>query len=61
MSFTPVALVPPDVVTTMSTVPVPAGAVAVMLVSLFTVNVAAVPPNVTAEAPVKLVPAIAIE
>ena len=32
-----------------------------MLVSLFTVKVAAAPPKLTAEAPVKLVPAMTIE
>ncbi len=54
------ALVPPGVVTVTSTVPaVPAGAVAVMLVALLTVKlVAAVEPNLTAVAPVKLVPVI---
>ena len=53
-------LVPPVVVTVTSTVPaVPAGAVAVMLVALLTVNaVAAVPPKLTALAPVRLVPVI---
>ena len=41
----------------MSTVPVPAGEVAVMVVSVSTVKpVAAVPPKVTAVAPVKSVP-----
>ena len=52
------ALVPPvGVVTVTSTVPVPAGAFAVILVALFTVNVvAAVAPNFTALAPVKFVP-----
>ena len=55
-----VALVPPDVVAVTSTVPaVPAGAVAVMLVPLLTVNaVAAVPPKLTALAPWRLVPVI---
>ncbi len=42
--------------TVTSTVPVPAGDVAVIDVALFTVNVAAVAPNFTAVAPVKLVP-----
>ena len=50
-------LVPPTVVTLTSTVPVPAGDVAVILVALFTVNeIAAVAPNFTALAPVKFVP-----
>ena len=54
------ALVPPGVVTVTSTVPaVPAGAVAVILVALLTVTFAAlVGPNLTAAAPVKLVPVI---
>ena len=57
-----VALVPPGVVTVTSTVPVPAGAVALMLVALLTVKLeAAVVPNFTALAPVKLVPVIATE
>ena len=52
-----VALVPPTVVTRTSTVPVPAGAVAVIEVALFTVNeVADVAPKVTAVAPVRPVP-----
>ena len=51
--------VPPVVVTLMSTVPVPGGDVAVIWVAELTVNpVAAVAPNVTAVAPVKLVPVI---
>jgi hypothetical protein len=55
-----VTLVPPAVVTVRSTVPaVPAGAVAVIWVALFTVKVVAlVPPNWTAVAPVKFVPVI---
>ena len=54
-----VALVPPTVITLMSTVPVPAGAVAVIEVALFTVKpVAAAPPNVTAVALEKPVPEI---
>ena len=45
-----------------STVPVPAGAVALMLVALLTVKLeAAVVPNFTALAPVKPVPVIATE
>ncbi|BBH18908.1 hypothetical protein Back11_02530 [Paenibacillus baekrokdamisoli] len=52
-----VADVPPVVVTLTSTVPVPAGAVAVICVAEFTVKpVAAVAPNVTAVAPVRFVP-----
>ena len=48
---------PPTVITRTSTVPVPFGDVAVIWVALFTVNpVAAVAPNTTAVAPVKLVP-----
>ena len=54
----PVALVPPAVVTVMSTVPAAwAGVVAVMDVALLTVKlVAAVPPKLTAVAPVNPVP-----
>ena len=52
-----VALVPPGVVTVTSTVPVPAGAVAVMPVALLTVKLAAAEaPKLTALAPVKPVP-----
>lgn len=52
-----VALVPPAVVTRISTVPVPAGAVAVIEVALFTVKLlAAVAPKVTAVVPNKPVP-----
>ena len=51
------ALVPPTVVIRTSTVPVPAGAVAVICVALLTVKpVAAVPPKVTAVVPVKFEP-----
>ena len=54
-----VADVPPAVVTVISTVPVPAGEVAVMEVAELTVKPAAfVAPNFTAVAPVKLVPVI---
>ena len=55
-----VALVPPGVVTVTSTVPAkPAMAVAVTLVALLTLKlVALVDPNLTAVAPVKLVPVI---
>ena len=53
LSASLIALVPPAVVTVMSTVPaVPAGAVAVIDVALFTVKVVAlVAPNFTAVAP----------
>jgi len=52
-----VAEVPPAVVTVTSTVPVPAGEVAVIDVALLTtIPVAALAPNVTAEAPVSPVP-----
>jgi hypothetical protein len=53
-----VALVPPEVVTVMSTGPAePAGAVAVMELALLIVNdVAVAAPNLTAVAPVKFVP-----
>jgi hypothetical protein len=55
-----VADVPPGVVTVISTVPVPAGLVAVIEVALFTVyEAAAVLPNFTPLAPVKPVPMIA--
>ncbi len=51
--------IPAGVVTVTSTVPVPAGLSAVIEVSLTTVTfVAAVVPNSTAVAPVKLVPVI---
>jgi hypothetical protein len=55
-----VALVPPTVVTVISTVPAPpAGAVAEIWVALLTVNdVAAFEPNMTAVALVKLFPLI---
>ena len=57
------ALVPPLGVTTlMSTVPLPAGDTAVMLVAEFTVKlVAAVLPKLTAVVPVKLAPVMATE
>ena len=52
-----VALVPPEVTTVTSGVPVPAGTVAVIDVSLLTVKVAAgLDPKFTALAPVKPVP-----
>src|SRR5258708_34269911 len=51
------ALVPPAVVTVTSTVPTPAGEVAVIWVALLTVkDPAALLPNLTAAAPEKLVP-----
>lgn len=52
--------VPPEVVTATATAPAErAGAVAVIWVELFTVKLeAAVPPNVTAVAPVKSMPVI---
>ena len=54
-----VAEVPPAVVTLMSTVPVPAGDVAVIDVAELNVKpAAAVAPNVTFVTPVKLVPVI---
>ena len=54
-----VAEVPPTVVTLTSSVPVPAGEVAVIDVAELTVKpVAAVAPNVTADAPVNPVPVI---
>jgi hypothetical protein len=53
-----VGLVPPGVVTVTSTTPLPAGLVAAMCVGSVTLKEAAVPPNVTAVAPVKLVPVI---
>ena len=60
LSAADTALLPPTVVTVMSTVPaVSAGEVAVICVALLTVNVvAAVAPNITAVAPVKFVPAM---
>jgi len=54
--------VPPGVVTVMSTVPVPAGLIAVIEVALLTVYEAAeVTPNLTAVAPVKPDPVIATD
>ena len=60
-SLAPVAEVPPPVVTVMSMVPAePAGAVALIEIAELTVKlVALVAPNLTAVAPVKLVPLIA--
>jgi hypothetical protein len=63
-SLTEVALVPPGVVTVTSTVPpvALAGEIAVIEVALLTVNeVADVPPNLTAVAPVNPVPVIVTE
>ena len=48
---------PPAFVTVTSTLPIPAGEVAAIDVALLTVNVVATtPPNLTAVAPVKLLP-----
>ena len=59
MSAAELADVPPGVVTVTSMVPLPGGAVAVMLVADTTVNdEAAVEPNDTLVAPVKFVPVI---
>jgi len=56
------ALVPPEVVTVISTVPVPAGEVAVILVSEFKVKLTAwVNPKYTLVAPVNPLPEIVIE
>ena len=51
-----VALVPPVAVTRISTVPVPAGAVAVISVAFWATTLAAVLPKVTAVTPEKLEP-----
>jgi len=51
-----VALVPPAVVTVTSTVPMPAGEVAVIWVVLLTMKEAALLPKLAAVAPEKLVP-----
>ena len=56
-----VPLVNPPFVTVTSTTPEPAGLVAVIWVALSTLNVAAAVPNLTALAPVKLVPVIVTE
>jgi len=59
LSAAELADVPPGVVTVTSMVPLPGGAVAVMLVADTTVNdEAAVEPNDTPVAPVKFVPVI---
>ena len=59
LSLALVALVPPGVVTVMSTLPsVPGGAVAAIVVELSTVKVAAAVPKFTAVAPAKPVPVI---
>ena len=50
--------VPSSVVTVMGPVVAPAGTVVVTVPELFTVNVATLPPNETAVAPVKFVPLI---
>ena len=52
---------PPAVVTVTSTVPVPAGDVAVMDVAVFAVTVAVTVPNFTAVALPRLVPVIVTE
>ena len=52
---------PPDVVTVTSTVPVPLGTVALIVVSLLTVKLARWPPKRTLLAPVKLVPVMLTE
>jgi hypothetical protein len=58
-SGAPVALVPPEFATVTSTMPVPAGEVAVIVVALTTVNAAAaVDPKLTAVARAKPVPVI---
>jgi len=54
-------LVPAGVVTRTSTVPVPAGATAVIDVLLLIVGATDVPPNATLVAPVKAVPVIVTE
>ena len=57
MEFAEVALVPPDIVTVTSTIPVPAGAVTVICVPVTTTKlVAGLDPNLTFVAPVKSVP-----
>ena len=57
-----IALVPPGVVTVTSTVPEPAGDTAVIEVADFTVTlVAALDPNLTSLAPVRLVPVMVTE
>jgi hypothetical protein len=58
VNFVPLATVPPGVVTEILPVVAPAGTVAVIFVSVLTVNVADVPPNLTAVAPVKFAPLI---
>src|ERR1700683_4711868 len=58
MSAATAALSPPGETTRTSTLPDPAGAVAVICVSLFTVNVAAVEPNRTFVALARCVPVI---
>jgi hypothetical protein len=61
MSPATVGLVPPGVVTVMSTAPDPAGATALICCALTTVNdVAGVEPKFTAVAPVRLPPTTAI-
>ena len=61
LSADDVADVPPGVVTVISTVPVPAGAITVIEVSLLNVYDTDVLPNFTEVTPVKPVPVMAIE
>jgi hypothetical protein len=58
LKFVELVSVPPGVVTEIFPVVAPTGTVAVIFVEEFTVNVADVPLNLTAVAPVKLVPVI---
>ena len=58
MSPATIALVPPCVVTLISTVPVPAGDVAVRRVAELYLTLAATVPNMTVDARVNLVPVI---
>jgi len=58
VNFVRLATVPAGVVTEILPVVAPAGTVAVIFVAELTVNVADVPPNLTAVAPVKFVPLI---
>ena len=58
MSPVLIALIPLDVVTRMSTVPVPAGEIAVRLLAELYVTLAAIVPNVTVDALVNPEPVI---
>ena len=60
-SGVPVAEVPPAVVTVISTMPLPAGLIAVIWVSLTMLNFAGAGPKETLVAPVKPVPVIVTE